>query len=541
MTYFLGVDVGTGSARAGVFDASGRLLGTAAQAITTHRPRAGFAQQSSARIWASVAAAVRDAVARADVDAGDIRGIGFDATCSLVVNTAQGGPVSVDPDGAPDQDVILWMDHRALGDADAINAIGGAPLQYVGGTISPEMELPKLRWLKRELPQAWAAAGAFFDLPDWLVHRATGSATRSLCSMVCKWTYLGHMGQHGEGWDDAFLAAIGLEDLTLDNHARIGTTLAAPGQPCGGLTDAAAQELGLRPGTPVAASLIDAHAGALGTLGVGLDAGTALDGRLAVIAGTSTCHIALTPEPVFVPGIWGPYFGVVTGNLWALEGGQSAAGALLDSVIARHAAADALTERAQAQGCRITDLIDAHLAQMGDETATLTHARHVQPDFHGNRSPRAEPWRKGGTAGLTLDTGIDDLALDYLASVQALAYGTRHILQVMRDQGVAIDTLVVSGGLARNALYLREHADATGCKVVVPDQEEPVLLGCAMLGAVAAGAQPDLPAAMPQMSGGAQIIAPRGGDIAAYHDRKFTVMQRMQDDYAAYVALMKKD
>lgn len=539
MTYFLGVDVGTGSARAGVFDAGGKLLGTAAQAIDTHRPRTDFAQQSSANIWASVAAAVRGAVAQAGVDSGEIAGIGFDATCSLVVSSATGAPVSVDPGGAPDLDVILWMDHRAMGDAEAINAIGGAPLDYVGGTISPEMELPKLRWLKRELPDAWAAAGAFHDLPDWLVHRATGTDARSLCSMVCKWTYLGHKGLNGEGWDDAFLSAIGLEDLAQDNHARIGTRLAAPGQPCGGLSDAAAAELGLTPGTPVAASLIDAHAGALGTLGVGLEAGAALSGRLAVIAGTSTCHIALTPEPVFVPGIWGPYFGVVTNDLWALEGGQSAAGAALDAVIARHAASVDLT--AQAQGRRITDLIGAHLASMADETATLTENRHVQPDFHGNRSPRAEPWRKGGTAGLTLDVGLDDLALEYLATVQALAYGTRHILDVMRARGVAIDTLVLSGGLARNALYLREHADATGCKVVVPDQAEPVLLGCAMLGAVAAGAQPGLPAAMAQMSGKARTITPRGGAIAAYHTRKFTVMQRMQDDYAAYVALMKKD
>ncbi|MBQ2260939.1 MAG: FGGY-family carbohydrate kinase [Loktanella sp.] len=539
MTYFLGVDVGTGSARAGVFDTSGCLLGTAAQAITTYRPRSGFAQQSAAQIWAAVAKAVRGAVADAKVDATQISGIGFDATCSLVVSTAQGDPVSVDPDGAPDQDVILWMDHRALGDAEAINAIGGAPLQYVGGKISPEMELPKLRWLKREKPEAWASAGAFFDLPDWLVHRATGNETRSLCSMVCKWTYLGHKGLQGEGWDDGFLTAIGLEDLTDGNHGRIGASLAAPGQSCGGLTDAAAQELGLRPGTPVAASLIDAHAGALGTLGVGLAPGAALDGRLAVIAGTSTCHIALTRDPVFVPGIWGPYFGVVTDQLWALEGGQSAAGALLDHVIARHADSAALLQQAQAQGCRVTDLIEAHLAQMADETATLTQNRHVQPDFHGNRSPRAEPWRKGGVAGLTLDSGMDDLALDYLATLQALAYGTRHILQAMRDQGVVIDTLVVSGGLARNALYLREHADATGCNVVVPDQDEPVLLGCAMLGAVAAGAQADLPAAMAAMSGAGAVIAPRGGAIAAYHDRKYNVMLRMQDDYAAYVAIMK--
>jgi hypothetical protein len=68
---------------------------------------------------------------------------------------------------------------------------------------------------------------------------------------------------------------------------------------------------------------------------------------------------------------------------------------------------------------------------------------------------------------------------------------TRQILEAMRAEGAQIDTLVMSGWLARNALYLREHADATGCSVMVPDGKEPVLLGLAMLGAVAAGDLPD--------------------------------------------------
>ncbi len=537
MAYFIGIDVGTGSARAGLFDGSGRLLTTRAVPIETFRPAPDFAQQRSAEIWQAVAGATREAIAESGIDPVAVLGIGFDATCSLVVSGAAGAPVSVDPDGAADQDVILWMDHRAMGDADEINAIGGDPLAYVGGRISPEMELPKLRWLKRELPASWAAATRFRDLPDWLVHRATGSEIRSLCSSVCKWTYLGHKGQQGEGWNDAFLAAIGLADLAGSDHAAIGQSLAEPGAFCGGLTPQAAAELGLSPGTAVAASLIDAHAGALGTLGMDLGAGD-ITARLAMIAGTSTCHIGLTREAVFVPGVWGPYFGVVLGGAWALEGGQSAAGALIDAVIARHAAARELQEKARAQGRRVSDLLDDLLAAMGSETATLTGARHIQPDFHGNRSPLAEAWRRGGIDGLSLRADAGDLALDYLATIQALAYGTRHIIDEMRAAGARFDTLVVSGGLARNRLYLREHADATGCQVLVPDQPEPVLLGGAMMGAVAAGYQPDLRAAMTAMSGSGTTIAPRGGEIAAYHDRKFRVFRRMQADHAAYRAIM---
>ncbi|WP_010142237.1 FGGY-family carbohydrate kinase [Oceanicola sp. S124] len=537
---YIGIDVGTGSARAGVFNASGDLLGAGSCAIRTYRPRAHHAQQASAEIWAAVCASVRAALKASGLEASAIRGLGFDATCSLVVSDARLGPVSVDPEGAPGQDVMLWMDHRALGDAEEINAIGGAPLAHVGGRISPEMELPKLRWMKRELPGQWAEAAHFWDLPDWLVHRATGDLTRSLCSTVCKWTYLGHKGTAGEGWDDAFLANIGLEELSRDDHAAIGASLASPGAPCGGLSERAAEELGLAPGTPVAASVIDAYAGALGTLGLGLEGDAGIDRRLAVIAGTSTCHIALSREAIFVPGVWGPYFGAALPEFWALEGGQSAAGALMDAVIARHAASVPLAEKAARRGTRVATLIEEHLAGMGEETALLTRDRHIQPDFHGNRSPLAEPWRQGGVSGLTLEGGLDDLALDYLATVQALAYGSRHIIEAMRAKGAQIDTLVMSGGLAANALYLREHADATGCRVLVPEGREPVLLGSAMLGAVAAGDGADLPAMMAAMSGGYSEIHPRGGRIAAFHDRKYRVMRRMQDDHAAYRTIMEE-
>lgn len=534
MAAFLGIDVGTGSVRAGLFDDGGTLLGYGTAPIRTRNPRPGMAQQSSKDIWSAVAVATRTARKTAGIAADAVAGIGFDATCSLVVAGKDGRPVSVDPEGAGDEDVVLWMDHRAITDADEINAIGGAPLAHVGGRVSPEMQMPKLRWLKRELPAAWSAAERFWDLPDWLVHRATGTETRSLCSAVCKWTYLGHQGVRGEGWDDTFLAAIGLADLSRDNHAAIGRTFAAPGAMAGALTDRAATELDLSPGLPVSTSLIDAHAGALGTLGLGQPADLA--GKLAVIAGTSACHIVLTEAAKFVPGVWGPYFEAVLPGLWALEGGQSAAGALMDAMIARHAATGLID---LAPGTRPATAIEAHLSRLAGETAVLTRNRHVQPDFHGNRSPLAEPTRRGAISGLTLDTGLDDLALDYLATIQALAYGTRHIIEEMEAAGVAIRTIVMSGGLSRNGLYLREHADATGRPVLVPKNNEPVLVGSAMLGAVAAGRFGDLREAAAAMSGGCETVQPRGGEIAAFHDRKYRVMRRMQDDFAVYTSIMK--
>ncbi|WP_211753565.1 FGGY family carbohydrate kinase [Pacificibacter marinus] len=127
MSFFLGVDVGTGSARAGVFDAKGTLLGTYAKELETYRPKSGFAQQASTEIWDAVVDAVNGAVSAAGIDPAAVSGIGFDAKCSLVVTgDPQSVGLSIDPAGSvgssgATQDVILWMDHRAQKDAEAIN------------------------------------------------------------------------------------------------------------------------------------------------------------------------------------------------------------------------------------------------------------------------------------------------------------------------------------------------------------------------------------------------------------------------------------
>ena len=157
------------------------------------------------------------------------------------------------------RDVIVWMDHRAVDDARAINDTGHRVLDFVGGVVSPEMETPKLRWIKRELPDSWQRAARWFDLADYLTWRATGSEVRSLCTTVCKWTYLGHE----ERWDPTFFDAIDLHELTADGFERIGSQVHAPGARLGPLTPAAAQHLDLEPSTEVATALIDAHAGTL--------------------------------------------------------------------------------------------------------------------------------------------------------------------------------------------------------------------------------------------------------------------------------------
>lgn len=536
---FLGIDVGTGSVRAGLFDAAGTRLGMGVAPIQLFYPETDFVEQSSDDIWAACCKATRAALNEAEIAPARVAGIGFDATCSLVLLDAQDRPVSVSPTGNDAQNVIVWMDHRAVEQAERINRGQYDVLRYVGGVISPEMETPKLLWLKERTPQAFARAAHFFDLPDFLTYRATGVATRSLCSTVCKWTYLGKE----QRWDEHYFRTIGLSALVDEQFARIGTTVRPMGERLGGLSERAAAELGLKPGTAVGVSIIDAHAGGLGLLGASLEGETPnFDRRLALIGGTSSCHMAVSPEPRFIDGVWGPYYSAMVPGLWLTEGGQSATGALIDHVVSTHAAYAELKQRAEQGRTSVYALLNHEVERLARGLPfvdALCAELHVQPDFHGNRSPRADPTLRGMVSGLRLSSGVEGLALLYLATLQGIAHGTRHIVQTLNARGYRIDTLLGCGGDMKNPLFVRTHADVTGCRLALPTEPEAVLLGASMLGAVASGALPDLPSAMAQMNRVERVVPPGNAEVRAFHDRKHAVFQRMHDDQLAYRALMR--
>ena len=204
--YVCAVDVGTSSARAGIFDSKGVLLGRAQHPVELHRPAPGHAEYNSEEIWRAVCEAVKSAREQAQVEAWEIAGIGFDATCSLVVRGENGHQIPISDDAGNHRDTIAWLDHRALAEADECTATGHRVLDYIGGVMSPEMQTPKLMWLKRHRPETWAAAHHIFDLADFLTYRASGSSARSQCTLTSKWTYLAH----ADGWQRDFFEQVGL-------------------------------------------------------------------------------------------------------------------------------------------------------------------------------------------------------------------------------------------------------------------------------------------------------------------------------------------
>jgi D-ribulokinase len=519
---YVGVDVGTASTRAGVFDETGQLLGSARHPIATWHEAGDIVEQSSADIWNACVATVRAAMSEAGISAEHVKGIGFDATCSLVALTPDGTPLTVSASGDPQRNVIVWMDHRALSEAREINNTKDDVLRYVGGSISPEMEIPKLLWLKRHLRASFDAAGHFFDLADFLSWRATGSPARSMCTVTCKWNFLAHEKR----WSADYFQRVGLDEFVAENYARIGTDIVAPGTPIGaGLTKGAAGELGLLPGTPVGASLIDAHAGGIGAIGGRLESGKPVDAcdRLAYIMGTSACIMATTPTPCFVPGVWGPYYSGMVPGLWLNEGGQSAAGAAVDHLLRSHPAHVEASAAARQAGVDLIEYLErqiiAHAGGAG-EAALLARDIHVLPEFLGNRSPYADPDSRAVIAGLDLDADIGAMERLFVAGLCGLAYGLADVVDAFAAHQVQSSVIVMGGGASRSPLVRQIMADTTGLTVALPQTQEPVLLGAAMLGAVASGGFGSIAETMASMSALGRLSEPTTPQMAEFHRGK---------------------
>lgn len=491
------VDVGTGSARAGIFDADGTLLSRDDAAIAMRQPRPGEAEHDSEQIWQAVSTAVRAARETSGAAPDDVRAICFDATCSLVVRGAGGAQVPVSADGAPRWDTIVWLDHRALAEADAATATAHPALKYVGRAMPPEMQLPKLMWLKRRRNAIWNEATGIFDLADFLAFKASGTGVRSRSILACKWN---HTAEEPDGWPPGLLEALDLDDMP--ERAGLRSIAAPVGAAIGTLTPEAAAALGLTTACRVGAGMVDAYAGALGTLGaVPADE---LDGSAALIAGTSSCVMFAQREPRHFPSVWGPYREAALPDQWMSEAGQSVSGALLDHVIRLHGMEpNAATHRRLAE--RIATL-------RGQEGSGFANRLHVLPDFHGNRAPFGDPHALGVVHGLALDSSFDSLCRLYWRCCVAIALGIRHIIDTLRDAGPRITTLHIAGGHLKNPLMMELYANALGCRVMQSAATEAVLLGTAMAAATAGGLHRTLDAAARSMG---RPAMQRDGDSTA--------------------------
>lgn len=183
--------------------------------------------------------------------------------------------------------------------------------------MSLEMEIPKILWLKNHLPPDTFKKCKFYDLADFLTHRATAfNETRSYCSLVCKLAYVPEGVESSRfevGWQRDFLGKIGLGELAADLKALGATdgkaTVLSAGERVGFLSEESANELGLHSEVAVGSGVIDAYAGWVGTAAAKVpgwkhsgDGLAEASSRIASVCGTSTCHLVINKNAVYTKG-----------------------------------------------------------------------------------------------------------------------------------------------------------------------------------------------------------------------------------------------
>ncbi|KAI8476673.1 MAG: hypothetical protein J3K34DRAFT_516264 [Monoraphidium minutum] len=466
--YVIGVDGGTESLRAGVFDVQGRPLAFASSPYPTTYPQPSWAEQHPDDWWAALGEAVRAAVAEAGIAPSDVAALSVDTTCCTVV--------ALDAAGAPLRPALLWMDMRSAAQAAEVAACGAPELRVNGGgagPVSAEWMVPKARWLKQVERTTYDAAHWICEYQDYINYHLTGVMVASVDNVAIRW--------HGsDGWPLALLEALGMVELrgkwpaeALQLGERIGN----------GLTARAAAHLGLPEGLPVAQGGADAFIGCIGL-------GVIAPGQMAMLTGSSHLHIGMTPAPLCGPGMFGSYRGAVLPGVHVVEGGQTSTGS----------AVNWLRRGLMGGGVDYADLnAEAEGVPPGCEgLVCLDH-------FQGNRTPHTDPLSRGALVGLTLKHTRGHV---FRGLLEAVAYGTEAVLDAMRRAGYAPTSLTIAGGATKSELWMQVHADVCNLPLHLTEVPDAPALGCAILAAVAAGLHPDIPSATAAMVRVARTIAP---------------------------------
>jgi xylulokinase len=452
----LGIDLGTAEVKAGLVTPDGRLLAiTRAGYELDSRGGHGWAEQDPGAWWSAVVGAVRGL---RPSDTADVVAIGVDGH----------GPtlVAVDRRGEATRPAITFLDSRSSAEADELAAATGLRGWALGG-------LPAAVWVERHETAVAASTRWYLSTWEWLALRLSGAAVAPLVP-------------DQRVPDRAAVATVGVPPDRLPPASHSGETV-------GGLTEAAADALGLQVGIPVVGGTVDAFASYLGA-GL-LEPGDAYDP-----GGSAGGFGVYWDQPVDVPG------GFVTPAPLA---GRFSVGAAM-----------ATTGRA----------LDWYRDSiLGDTVSTATLLAEAEatppgadglvflPYLAGERSPIWDPEARGVLAGLSLGHGRGHVAR---AIIEASALAIRHVAAPMLEAGVRVTDMRVCGGPARSSFWNQVKADVTGFDVTVPAVLETAVLGSAILGAVGVGLHPDLPTAIRAMTRIESRIRPRS-ELAPLYDRLF--------------------
>lgn len=434
----------------------------------------GFALQHPMDYLEGLETVIPDVVKKSGVKSEEVIGIGIDFTASTVFPVkADGTPLCVLEQfkREPHAYVKLWKHHGGENEATYIDTIikerGEDWISLYGGKVSSEWMLPKVLETLNEATEVYEAADRYMEAMDWITWMLTGQETRSVNGTGYKAFY-----NHKTGYPSKdFFCAL---DSRMGNYIeeKLDAPIKKLGETAGHLTKEMAQRLGLCPGTPVGVPMIDAHCGVLG-------GGVTKTGEMMLVVGTSFCHHIMSEKDADVYGICAKVKDGILPGYFAYEAGQSGGGDIY-AWFTDHMIPEKYEIEAREKGQNIHSLLCEKLKdyQVGQSGLIALDW------FNGVRSPLADFNLNGLLLGMNLQTKPEEI---YMALIEATGFGTKMIVDEFEKAGVAIDSIVMSGGIPlKNPMLVQIYADILNREIRVCQTTQAGAVGAAMLGVAAA-------------------------------------------------------
>jgi ribulose-phosphate 3-epimerase len=510
----IGVDGGTESIRACCFDAvTGDVVGkSCAVPYKTYHPQPGWAEQDPADWYQNMGEAVRGAVH-------SIPGKRLDyEVCSICIDTTCCSVVALDENKEPLRNCLLWMDSRSAPQTrEIMSKCKGDPALRVNcggeGPLSAEWMTPKALWIRQNQPEIWAKAATVCEYQDYINYKLTGEMCASSCNAASRWHWDGEeciMDGTTEnpypGRPLSLYKKLGIPELA----DKLPRRCLPMGSHVGKLTPEASKHLGLPIGVPVTQGGPDAFVGMVGL-------GCINPGQMCLITGSSHLHCVVSSTPASSKGVWGAYKGAPLPGINFAEGGQSSTGSIIRWARNLFGASDIEYRELDAEAAAISPGSDGLIAL---ET------------FQGSRTPVTDPLAKGALLGITLS---HTRAHIWRAFMESVCFGTRACVAALENAGHKCEEIVMAGGATRSELWLQMHADVTNKPVVVCENADAPLLGCAILASVSSGVHKSVQDAVDSMVHIKKRLQPTD-DVAVEYDKVYREIYSQVGDAVRPVA-----